>query len=150
MDTSARDIFGTRQIRFYDWDDKLIGVLVLSKGIEDARPFVNFFTAVNFIHPDLQLFPTQGGGLARRADIEAAGGTPDRWREERNRKRAEAKARWPRRTLYVEESWTIQWVSGGLEIVHGLRYYPLGYIPRKAGTKTDSLPSSHRPKKKGS
>lgn len=150
MDISARDVFGTRQIRFHDWDDKLIGVLVLSKGIEDARPFVNFFTAVNFIHPDLQLFPVRGGGLARRADIEAAGGTTDHWREERNRKRAEAEARWPRRTLYVEESFTLINGVNGLEVRHTLRYYPLGYIPRKYGTKSDSLPSSHRPGKKGS
>lgn len=44
--------YGGNQILFYDWDDKLIGALIVGDG--DVRAQVNAYVEQNFIHPDLR------------------------------------------------------------------------------------------------
>lgn len=44
--------FGGNTILFYDWDDKLIGSLIVEDG--DVREAVNNYVEQNFVHPDLR------------------------------------------------------------------------------------------------
>lgn len=76
-------------IHFYDWDDKIIGTLLIPKALRDARPVVDLFVQYNMVHPDLQTAPLSG--------------RPDPWAEERARKKAEAHRDFPRRTIYPVE-----------------------------------------------
>lgn len=129
---SPNDIFGTKKIVFYDWDDTIIGVLILANPIRDGRPFVNFFTCYNLIHPDLQLVPARGSDgqiyQCRAADLRAQGVEPDPWAQERETKYREAKARWPNRQIYTEEAFYFSWRDGGRKLHHALRYLPGKYV----------------------
>lgn len=106
--------FETRKIFFFDWDNTVIGVLLLPKCIKDARAFVNFFVAVNMIHPELDPYW-------------------DEWFWERTAKRRQAKENWPRRRVCPEEAFYFAPDgAGGLELRHSLRFVPAEYI-KQAG-----------------
>lgn len=79
--------YALRAIIFQDWDDTTIGALRVPKSIRDVRPLVQFFTAYNFVHPDV------------RAILWA-----DPWAEERAKKWGEAHRAYPRRRIYPEET----------------------------------------------
>lgn len=96
----------TRRIAFLDWDDRVIGAVVLPAVVRDARPFVNFFAAVNLIHPELN------------------GGMVDEWAAEREEKYAQAVHDWPRNEIYPEEAWYFAPGKDGWKICHSLRYLP--------------------------
>ncbi len=53
--------YGGNQILFYDWDDKLIGALIVGDG--DVRAQVNAYVEQNFIHPDLRAGDVLSGDL---------------------------------------------------------------------------------------
>ena len=116
--------FETRETRFLDWDNKVIGVLHLPKVLQDVRAAVNFFVGVNMIHPELRV------------------GLFDPWAAERAAKLEMALKDWPRNRVYPEEAWYFAPGENGLEIRHSLRYAPAEYIrsPRML---------SFRPAKKG-
>lgn len=116
--------FEMREIRFFDWDDTVIGVLHLPSVIQDVRAYVNFFVGINMIHPDLQ------------------GGLFDPWADERANKWETALHDWPRNRIYPEEAWYFVAGENGLEIRHSLRYAPAEYI-------RSSRMLSFRPAKKG-
>ncbi len=96
----------TRRYVFADWDNRIIGVLVLPKVVRDVRAFVDFFSRVNLVHPELN------------------GGIFDEWADEREAKYAQALHDWPRMYIYPEESWYFDWGPGGLTMRHSLRYLP--------------------------
>lgn len=88
-----------------DWDDTLLGTLVISKAVEDARAVVNWFVATNFVHPDL-----------RPPNLE------DPWAEERRRKRSAAMQAWPDFRACPVESITFRQGAEDMEVVHSLMY----------------------------
>ena len=61
---------GGAQILFYDWDDTLIGALVVDPE-GDARPLVNEYVEKTFIHPELRATALAGG--AKNLDELVAG-----------------------------------------------------------------------------
>lgn len=101
----------TVQIKFHDWDDTLLGVLILPRILEDTRPFVNFFVAVNMIHPTLR------------------GQVQDKWEKERHQKRSQAQTSYPHRKVYPEEAFYLAVEKGELVMRHTLRYLPGEYVP---------------------
>lgn len=102
--------FEMREYRFFDWDDKVIGVLHLPKVLKDVRAVVNFFVGANMIHPELR------------------GGLFDPWANERALKLETALKDWPRNRVYPEEAWYFAVGKNGLEIRHSLRYVPAEHI----------------------
>lgn len=116
------DPFELRRLCLVDWDNKIIGQVVLPTFVEDARAYINFFSEVNLVHPELRALY-------------------DPWAEERAAKLATALRDWPRNRVYPEEAWYFdQAADGHLVIRHSLRYlpaerkrvlYPLPFRPSK-------------------
>lgn len=119
------DPFETKTIVFYDWDDTLIGELVLPAVIKDARRYVNHFVNSNLIHPDLQIFY-------------------DPWFVRRGELMARADRDWPNRKHYTREAWWFESdTAGRLHLRHSIQRLPCEYVPSKA------LRKSYRPAKEG-
>lgn len=123
------DPFELRRICLMDWNNKIIGQVVLPTFVEDARAYVNFFSEVNLVHPELRALY-------------------DPWAEERAAKYAAALRDWPRNRIYPEEAWYFvqeEAERGRLVIRHSLRYLPAErtrsrppyrpYRPQKGGAK---------------
>ena len=103
--------FNMQKTVFYDWDDTVAGVLLTPCCVLDKRYYINFFVAANLIHPELSPYL-------------------DEWKEERDAKRARAKADWPRRRIFPEETFYFTADADGRpELRHSLRYLPEGYVP---------------------
>lgn len=100
--------FAQKEIRFYDWDDTLIGVLSLPDVTADMREFVNFFVEQNFIHPNLR-----------------AKNYIDPWAEERSEGRAKAREKYPNRKIYPVESWYFTANGEGMKMEHSLCFKSL-------------------------
>ncbi len=69
---------GGNQILFYDWDDTLIGSLVVGDG--DLRAAVNRYVEQNLVHPDLRastVLAELGGELPDLSAVSAATGSGD-------------------------------------------------------------------------
>jgi len=99
--------------------------LCLPEALRDTRAFVNFFVAVNMIHPHVR------------------GQVHDEWAREREELRAQALRDWRRRAVYPEESWYFEPGENGPVIRHSLRYLPGGYVPERP------LPKAVSPAKEG-
>lgn len=122
------------QIQYWDWDDKLLGVLRIPRSITgDARVLVDMFTQANLVHPDLR-----------------ARGDP--WADERAAKRAQAWRDYPRRRLYAVETiipavtaeGQIYISDGEIQILHHeVAFYPAEYL------ETSSRAGFHPMQKEG-
>lgn len=69
---------GGTQILFYDWDDSLIGALIVGGG--DVRPQVNQYIEENLVHPDLRtagLLANMGGNLPDYSTTTPGAGTDE-------------------------------------------------------------------------
>ena len=101
---------------FLDWDNIPIGILHIPAGIavgggDTLKAVVNWFVAVNMVHPEL-----------RGTSVK------DPWADERQALRERAVTDWPRRRICPEESFVFAVRDGQMCLDHKLRYIPIDYL----------------------
>lgn len=105
-----------KRMVFVDYDNTIIGILhipaeIAAGGGNTLKTVVNWFAAVNMIHPEL-----------RGASVK------DPWADERQELRERAVADWPRRRICPEESFVLTVRDGQMCMDHKLRYVPIDYL----------------------